>query len=97
MRNRAFVWLMLIAGMNLLAGCSTTPRRERPPVAEPVVEAPAPGPSAEEERLRRQLEEEQAARARAEADRKALENQLNDALASQRPAPKKASQDSYLK
>ena len=92
----AFLLVLLAFGVQFFTGCAASPRRERPPVVEPVAQAQPAGPTAEEERLRRQLEEEQAARAKAEADRRALESQLDDALASQKSAPKK-SQDSYLK
>ena len=96
MRNKAGALFLLLTGTTLFAGCSTSPRRERPPVIQPVVQTQPAGPSAEEMRLREQLAQEQAARERAEADRLALEQQLSDALASQKTAPKK-SEDNDLK
>ncbi len=102
MRNKAQICFMLLASFSLAVGCSTAPRRERPVDVQPVVQAPpafAPvsGPTAEEERLRLQLEEERASRARAEADKQALADQLDQALATKKAASKKTSQDSYLK
>ncbi len=100
MLRRAGVWLVLIAGIVSMAGCATAPRRQESRWVEPAPVQQAPvqqGPSAEDvERLRRQNEEQQAALARAEAEKRELEDKLNDALASKK-APTQKTQDSYLK
>ena len=90
--------LVLIATAMGLLGCSTAPRRaEVRPVeiqAQPQ-SAPAVDP-AEMERLKQELNDQQAALARSEADKRELEDKLNDALASKK-APAKKTEDSYLK
>ncbi len=101
MLKKAGVWLFLIAGMPLVACCSTTPQRQPRPVQtqaqQPAPVVVQPNTSDEEaERMRQQILDKQAALARAEADRRALEEELNQALASKK-SPTKKEQDSYLK
>ena len=102
MLKRALVGFFLIAGISWAAtGCSTAPRRHEVRPEVPLVQAPEPvvqtGPSAEEvEKLRKQNEEQQAALAKAEADKRALEDQLNEALSTKKHVTKK-NQDTYLK
>ena len=95
-------WLALIFVVSLLSGCASVHSRPEPrsvePVAAPVqvVQVPA-GPSPEEvAKMKQQMSDQQAALAQAEADKRALEEKLNEALASKKPAVKKT-EDSYLK
>ncbi len=90
--------LILVAAASGLFGCSTAPRRAevRPvEVQAPPQSVPAIDP-AEMERLKQELNDQQAALARSEADKRELEDKLNDALASKK-TPVKKTEDSYLK
>ena len=88
--------LGLIVATAGLFGCSTAPRRaEVRPVEVQAPSAPAIDP-AEMERLKQELNDQQAALARSEADKRELEDKLNDALAAKK-TPVKKTDDSYLK
>ena len=90
-------WLSLLLGAALLSGCASVSSRPQTRPAEPAVVAAPAGPSAEEvAKMKQQLSDQQAALAQADADKRALEDKLNDALASKKPVSKKT-EDSYLK
>ena len=109
MKRVGFAVLLLVVAAGFW-GCSTAPRRAecyRTPVTAystpsvqyqgmPAVTSAINNNSAEGARLKQQISDQEAALAQAEADKRALEDKLNDALASKKFATKKK-EDSDLK